>query len=104
MNEESKTNGVTVFSRFSKGKTDQDIYDEHEKLTINESFTIKELMEVLAKYPQDMKIITTWESTIKSIKKRDIYLSKDGKFVYLDADYCSYKEAFAKDPCENQRD
>lgn len=80
-------------------------YDKkRQKQILNESLTIQELIDILSKYPKDMKIVTTWESTVNPILRRDIYLSKNGKFVYLDADYCSYKQEFAQDANENQED
>ncbi len=62
--------------------------------------TVKELIDVLKKYPMDMKVLFTWESTYVPVLKSYIYKSKQGH-LYLDADYGSYKSIYAEDPNEN---
>ena len=62
---------------------------------------VGELIEILSLYPQDMKVLITWESTTQALQKQNIYISKEEHLV-LDADGNSYKEEFAKDPKENE--
>lgn len=69
---------------------------------LSRSFNIQELTDFLSKYPKDMKIIITWESTYHEIEKKNIYLSKDKEFLYFDADDNFYKKDFAFDPHENE--
>lgn len=74
---------------------------EKEKWLYEESLTIQEMLDILQKYPKNMKIMTTWESTIHSLKKQNIYESITGT-LYLDADENFYKEGFSKNPSENE--
>lgn len=77
-------------------------YEECYAQSIQESMTVGELVDILSQYPETMKIVTTWESSIQSISPKCIYTSNDGKYLYIDADYCFYKEDFARDPNENE--
>ncbi len=77
-------------------------YKEHEQWVLKESLTVGGLIELLSKYPEYLKIMFTWESTINSIVKSNVYFSKLGSFIYLDADGNSYKHEFAEDPSENE--
>ncbi len=63
------------------------------KYLFSKSITIKELIDILCKFPIDTKICITWESTINSLEKENIYMSKWG-VVLLDADGNSYKEDY----------
>ena len=63
--------------------------------------TVATLIDLLKKYPSDMKVFTTWESTVNEITKKDVYESKEGH-LYIDGDACFYKDRFAKDPNENE--
>lgn len=79
-----------------------DMEDEYpDKYVLKETMNVRELIEMLSLYPKDMKVIITWESTLKSIQKENIYVSKEGH-LYLDSDGNFYKEDFAKDPKENE--
>ncbi len=71
------------------------------KWLIDQSMTVGELVDLLSKYPEDMIVLTTWESTVNSLLKREIYVSHDG-YLYIDADSGSYKKDFARDPMENE--
>ena len=66
-----------------------------------DSITVGELIEILKSYPKKMKVMTTWESTLHSLQKKNVYVSVTGS-LYLDADENFYKEEFAKDPKENE--
>lgn len=72
--------------------------EEHHSLKwiIPDTLNVKQLIEILSRYPQDMKVITTWESTIHSILQENIYESKEGH-LYLDADDNSCKDDYSKD-------
>lgn len=77
---------------------------EFYKTEIQETFSVAELIDLLSKYPKEMKIVITWESTIQGILKRNIYTSKEENFLFLDADGCFYKQSYAKDPKENENE
>ncbi len=66
-----------------------------------DTLRVCELIDLLKKYPEQTLVYITWESTIRSFSKRDVYKSKDG-FLYLDGDDSFYKEEFALDPKENE--
>lgn len=74
---------------------------EKEKWLLDETLNVGSLIELLKKYPKDMKVMTTWESTVHSLKKENIYESITGS-LYLDADENFYKEQFSKNPKENE--
>ena len=74
---------------------------EREKWLYEETLTVQGLIEILQKYPKDMKIMTTWESTVNSLKKENIYEAITGS-LYLDADGNFYKEQFSKNHKENE--
>lgn len=74
---------------------------ETEKYLLDDILCVKELIEFLKKYPKNMKILTTWESTLNILKKENIYESFTGT-LYLDADYNFYKKEFAKNSKENE--
>jgi len=66
-----------------------------EKEKFFNTLTVKELIEILKKYPDDMKVLITWESTVNELKKDFIYEAYTGS-LYLDGDYGFYKEEFKK--------
>lgn len=68
---------------------------------LEDTLTVKELIDVLKKYPQNMKVMITWESTVNELRKKFVYESITGT-LYLDGDYNFYKEDFAKNPKENE--
>lgn len=74
---------------------------EKEKWLYEETLTVEGLIEILQKYPKNMKIMTTWESTVHILKKENIYESITGS-LYLDADENFYKEGFSKNSKENE--
>lgn len=59
------------------------------------AITVKELNEILKKYPDEMKCIFTWEGITIPIEKENIYISKD-ESLFFDADGNFYKSRFAK--------
>jgi ribosomal protein L21E len=66
------------------------------------TLTVGELIYILNKYPQDMKVMITWESTVHDLKPSNIYEAHTGT-LYLDADGDFYKKDYAKDPNENEQ-
>lgn len=71
-------------------------YDKESLNQILENcLSVKEFINILQKYPPEMKIITTWESTVHALEEQNIYESKEGH-LYLDADYNFYKNQFSK--------
>lgn len=66
-----------------------------ESLLLKDTLTVQELIDILQQYPKDMKVLSTWESTVNSLTKDNIYESLTGS-LYLDADNNSYKENFCK--------
>jgi len=75
--------------------SETDYLYEKEKWIKDESITVKELIEILKEYPEDMKIMTTWESTLHSLTRDNIYESKTGS-LYIDADENFYKTSFER--------
>lgn len=69
---------------------------EKEKRLGKRTLTVQELIKILEKYPKEMKIFTTWESTLHSLEKENIYKSSTGS-LYLDADQNFYKDDFCCD-------
>jgi len=63
--------------------------------SIEETINVKDLIEILKKYPQDMKVITTWEDSHHVLKEENIYESKDG-YLFFDCDDNFYKKDFMK--------
>jgi len=63
--------------------------------SIEETINVKDLIEILKKYPQDMKVITTWEGIFHALKEENIYESKDG-YLFFDCDDNFYKKDFMK--------
>ena len=68
-------------------------FDEHIKNNIKESISVNDVIKILSSYPPEMKICTTWESTINAILEENIYKSKWG-CIFLDADGNSYKKEY----------
>lgn len=62
---------------------------------LNQTITVGELIEELSKYPLDMKVMSTWESTKNSLRKEDIYYSFLD-CVFIDADSGYYKRDYEK--------
>jgi hypothetical protein len=77
------------------------IDDSELNFSIEGTLDVQGLMELLSKYPPNMKVLFTWESILVELRKENVYLSKKG-ILYLDADYNSYKRQYAKDPKENE--
>lgn len=68
---------------------------EKERYLLKDTLTVQGLIEVLKKYPKDMKIMTTWQFTVHSLEKENIYESVTGR-LYLDAGENFYKDRFSK--------
>lgn len=68
---------------------------EHDEWESQHTMTVGELMDVLSVYPKDMKVLTTWESTIHTIRRQYIYESHTGN-LYIDADEAFYRKDFEK--------
>lgn len=79
-----------------------DYLSETEEWLLKQSINVEDLIKILQNYPPDMKIMTTWESTFHSLQKKNIYESKTGSFLYLDADENFYKKELSKNPKENE--
>lgn len=62
---------------------------------LNETITVGELIEELSKYPLDMKVMSTWESTKNVLRAEDIYYSFLD-CVFIDADSGYYKRDYEK--------
>ena len=79
---------------------DISVLDEKE-FWFKDTLKVEQLINILKKYPKDMKVMITWESTVNEIKAHNIYESHTGS-LYLDADGNSYKNDYAKNPKENE--
>ena len=53
--------------------------------SLKHTTTVSELIEILSKHPGDMKVVTTWEDTVRPIGEKDVYMSIHG-FLYIDAE------------------
>ncbi len=76
-------------------------YLHDKEIWLKDTLTVGQMINLLNKYPKNMKVLCTWESTLNAIKKENIYISVTDK-IYIDADGCFYKKEFAKDPMENE--
>lgn len=76
-----------------------DYLKEREKFF--DTLKVGELIEILGKYPKEMRVLITWESTLNEFTRKNIYESVTGT-LYLDGDYNFYKQQFAKNPKENE--
>lgn len=73
-----------------------DIQDLMEKESwIGETLTVGELINIPSKYPKEMKVMITWESTINELKEEWVYEAVTGS-LYLDGDTGFYKNQFKK--------
>ena len=70
--------------------------DERLQWILPETLRVGELIKILSAYPENMPVITTWESTLHALMKENIYESKEGN-LYLDADGNFYKDEYAKE-------
>jgi len=52
---------------------------------------VKELIEFLNAFDEDVRVLITWEGIFVDIHPEDIYRSKGGSII-LDADNCNYKD------------
>lgn len=72
-------------------------YDSDEefnkKLILEETLTVGELIAELQKYPSDMKVCTTWESTKHSLIHSNIYYSY-WDCLFIDADENFYRDRY----------
>jgi len=69
------------------------------------TMNVGELIELLQTYPKNMKIITTWESTVNTLEKKLVYKSKhltEEQYLFIDCDSGCYKDDFADNPKENE--
>ncbi len=73
-----------------------DFHLNYEDYLLKKTMSISELIDILKTYPKEMKVMFTWESTLKDLRKENIYEAKNGA-LYLDADNNSYKREFAKE-------
>lgn len=62
---------------------------------IKNTLTVGELIDILNKYPKEMKVMITWESTVNELREEFIYEAKSGT-LYLDGESGFYKEEFQK--------
>lgn len=62
-------------------------------LNSEDNLTVRSLIDILLTFPQDMKVCTTWESTINGLEKQNIYVSRFGVLL-IDADGNCYKEDY----------
>jgi hypothetical protein len=58
-----------------------------------DTMTVGELIRILQKFPEDIQIACTWESTIRSIDAENIYESKFG-CILIDSDFNYYKDSY----------
>jgi len=65
--------------------------EKHTEKTLN----VGSLISILKKYPPEMKVLITWESTVNELYPEFIYEAYTGA-LYLDGDYGFYKEDFKK--------
>lgn len=70
--------------------------NDKEKWIIEKTLSVKNLIELLKQYPPEMKVFSTWESTLHEITKENVYVSVTGN-LYIDSDDNFYKEHFAKE-------
>lgn len=70
-------------------------YLKEKEENLGETLTVKDLIDILKKYPDGMKVMITWESTLNELKEEFIYESITGNLL-LDGDYGFYKKDFAK--------
>lgn len=68
---------------------ERDAYDE------GNSLTVSQLIGILQRYPKEMKVIVTWESTVHGLEEINIYEAYTGS-LYIDADANFYKEEYEK--------
>jgi hypothetical protein len=66
---------------------------EVDKWTYDNSIIVEELIEVLKKYPKEMKCIFTWESTLVQFSGENIYPGNE-QILLFDADQNSYKDRY----------
>lgn len=59
------------------------------------SISVGGLIEVLSKYPPEMKVMFTWESTIRRMAEENMYMSFLD-CLFLDADENFYKDRYEK--------
>jgi hypothetical protein len=62
---------------------------------IVDTLTVGRLIDILSKYPKQMKVMITWESTVNELKEEWIYEAKTGS-LYLDGDAGFYKDEFKR--------
>ncbi len=69
---------------------------ERLKWAIQNTISVGRLIDILQKYPKEMLVITTWESTLHTLEEENLYESKEGH-LYIDADDNFYKKEYAKE-------
>lgn len=67
-----------------------------EKERFLKTISVKELIEKLSKYPENLKVFVTWESTVNALENEFIYEATTGS-IYIDGDYGFYKKDFEKE-------
>lgn len=67
----------------------------HVERHLGSTLTVSELIGILERYPKDMKVMLTWESTVECLTEENIYEAYTGT-LYLDADCNFYKKEFEK--------
>ncbi len=90
---------MKVFYVRKRMKKKSDFLEEKEKY--KNSMDVSSLINLLKKYPSNMKVFVTWESTINELKPEFIYEAETGS-LYIDGEYAFYKDDFAKNPNENK--
>lgn len=57
--------------------------------------SVNDLINILKKFPPQMKVMITWESTIHSLEEENIYVSWRDTLL-IDGDCNTYKDDFQK--------
>jgi hypothetical protein len=72
-----------------------DYLEEKEKFMRDRTLTVEKLINILNKYPKQMPVMCTWESTVNELREEYIYEAMTGT-LYIDGDYGFYKKDFEK--------
>jgi hypothetical protein len=67
--------------------------NEIDEWTLHESITVKDLIELLEKYPKEMKCVFTWESIFRTFKEENLYPGNE-QVLLFDADENFYKDRY----------
>lgn len=78
-----------------------EVLQDKEEWMLKSTLTVGELKRILRKYPDEWRIMITWESTVNEFKRENIYRAHTGT-LYFDADGNFYKKDYAINPKENE--